>query len=106
MAAVNGWRLIVQDPAALRSGGPFLFTSHPHCIYQAAVGFLFVSSTHARAAGVPRVRFCVHWALLWLVPLFKEFFRAVMWAGRRDAEHLVLKTKMGFVKLALREQGE
>ena len=71
--------------------------------------------------------------LLWFVPLFKEFFRAigsipadatnivkaidgghsvmlvpggseeVMWAGRTDAEHIVLKDKLGFIKLALRQ---
>ena len=41
------------------------------------MGFLFVNSTNARAVGIPKVKFCVHWVLLWFVPLFKEFFRAV-----------------------------
>jgi len=129
----NGWKIIVSPKFSEDKEGTYLFISHPHCIYQAGMGFLFVNSTKAREIGIPRVCFCVHWALLWLVPIFKEFFRAVgsvsadassicknmkegqslvllpggseevMWAGKKDKEHVVLKHKKGFIKLALRQ---
>jgi len=131
----NGWELLVVDSEALRAPRDtgLLFVSAPHCIYQAGTGFLVVSSENARQAGVPYVRFCVHSALLYWVPLFRDFFRwvsacsadaatlranlkagqscmlvpggseEVMWAGRPDREHLVLQRRKGFIKLALRE---
>ena len=50
------WKLLFQDREALRTHKkPILFLSHPHCIYQAAVGFLLASSTAAREEGVPKV---------------------------------------------------
>jgi len=130
----NGWKLLVSPKFTehyAKTNGPYLFISHPHCIYQAGMGFSFVNSTRARKL-LPRVAFCVHWALLWLVPIFKDFFRSVgsvaadaecivknikdgqslvllpggseevMWAGKKDKEHVVLKKKKGFIKLALR----
>lgn len=128
----NGWRLMINPKFSEHKEEPYLFVSHPHCIYQAAMGFSFVNSTKARERGLPRVFFCVHWGLLWLVPVFKDFFRAcgsisadaaaivksirenqslvllpgggeeVMWAGKKDKEHIVLRKKKGFIKLALR----